>query len=74
MNKRTKLKDLPIPVQKALMKAFSATGLMDLYRGDVLSYLDIIRGELTEAKATIGKMEAQFDRVGELARLKTAVK
>jgi hypothetical protein len=72
--RRVKVKSLPVSVQKALMRAFKQTGLMDLYRGDVVSYLDVIREQLRDALRENRKMEEQFDRIAELARLKTSAK
>ena len=72
--RRVKVKSLPVPVQKALMKAFAETNLMDLYNGDAVMYLEVIREQLRDTLRTNKKMEAQFDRIGELARLKTAPK
>ena len=72
--RRMKLKDLPVPVQRALMAAFKEAGCMDLYQGDVVSYLDVIRERLRDTMKTNHKMEQQFDQIAELARLKTAAR
>lgn len=70
--KRVKVKSLPPSVQKALMRAFKQCELMDLYNGDAVMYLDVIKEQLRDTMQANRKMEAQFDRIAELARLKTA--
>jgi hypothetical protein len=47
------IEELPGDVQKAIMKAFNATGKMDLYEGDTLAYLDIITQTLREQRGWI---------------------
>lgn len=70
--KRVKVRSLPPPVQKALMRTFKQCELMDLYNGDAVMYLDVIREKLRDTMRENRKMEAQFNRISELARLKTA--
>lgn len=60
---RVQVKSLPLAVQKKLKYAFKMTGVMDLYRGDAPTYLQVIGDVVRDQAATIRRLESRAKRV-----------